>query len=124
MSEASNCQGNRRLPGILSLTVFARNDIIRYLITLNESRIARFVREQEKPDQVMDRISRKEAEDTFMFSMYCSAERESSQWRTLRQQLFPRDYFVAYGLLRMTLSGGWLGARIQCEHQNTTVVFY
>jgi putative transposase len=34
-------------------------------VGLNEARIAKYVREQEKQDQIMDRISTKEAEDPF-----------------------------------------------------------
>ena len=48
-----------------SLTAFARNDINRQHINLSESSAAKYVREQEKHDQMMDRISRKEAEDPF-----------------------------------------------------------
>jgi hypothetical protein len=44
---------------------FARNDINRKHINLNESSAAKYKREQEKQDQMMDRISRKEAEDPF-----------------------------------------------------------
>ena len=76
MSEARFCQGNRRLPGIhLSHGVypeivegFARNDINWKHINLNESSVAKYKREQEKHDQMMDRISRKEAEDPFRAS--------------------------------------------------------
>jgi len=73
MSEARFCHGNRRLPGIhLSHGVypelvegFARNEINRKHINLNESSAAKYKREQEKQDQMMDRIRRKEAEDPF-----------------------------------------------------------
>ena len=42
-------------------------------MTLNESSLAKYVREQAKHDQMMDRISGKEAEDPFRGSQVIGA---------------------------------------------------
>jgi putative transposase len=42
-------------------------------VGLNEATIAKYVREQEKQDQMMDRISTKEAEDPFRGSQVIGA---------------------------------------------------
>jgi putative transposase len=49
----------------MAIDTFGRAFYYVSTVGLNEATIAKYVREQEKQDQMMDRISTKEAEDPF-----------------------------------------------------------